>query len=175
MTKDKHISFYVKDQKDIKFLEKIQNNSQYFRNLVHKITIGEIDESDLTIKQQLDVQRMKKIMLQSDLLKQKIRVAKSYADFVEVHVERFDSFPSKSAMIALRSRAESTNKPKQILEKITYLPKFNFNKTHGTWFGMCKICPTSNFSANTETGIIEKLENHITEEHKQEPYDELKN
>jgi len=169
-----HISFYVNNKNDAEFLKKVGNKSEWWRGMLHRIATGEIDKSAFTTKQQIEIAKLEKIILQSNLLKQKIRIEKSFADYVEIYIDQFGVIPSKKGLKALGSRAISTAKP-PTLQKIKYLPKFNYNKSYGTWFGMCKICPKSNFSANTETGIIEKLEHHIENDHLEEAYDQMKN
>lgn len=171
--KQKHISFYVKDKKDIKFLDKIANNSEYFRKLISDIENGSLTYDELSLKDQMLLAKIDKIKLQSDLLKEKIKIEKCLANHVVKYFNIFQSYPTKRGLKALNYQAELTN---EITSRENYLPKFNYTKTHGTWYGMCKLCTTSNFSANTERGIIEKLEKHFFDEHEGiEPYELMKN
>ena len=102
-----------------------------------------------------------------------MRIKTVLADNVELYFKVFGTYPSSRGLRVLQHKSNADENP-QVLKKITYLPKFNTMQSYGKFNGMCKICQEY-FESNNEERLVENIEDHIKDEHQEDPYKEIKN
>lgn len=171
MTKG-HFTFNSDDEKSLKLAAKIKNKSEYFAKLFSDVANGRLTYDDLSIKDQIDIARLSLIKTKGQIGIQDLRIKTALADNVDLYFKVFGTYPSSRGLRVLQHKSNSDENP-TILKKIIYLPKFNIMKSYGKFNGMCKICQEY-FENNNEDSLITIIEDHIKDEHNQEPYTESK-
>jgi len=149
-----------------------KSRNELIQALTKKVLYGENVKSESTIKEQIEEAKLNLLLEKIKIAQQDFRIKEAFADFVQEYIIRFKKFPTAQGFRALMSRAENTTQPETTFKKTKeeWKPKFSVTVSCGLHMGFCKICMDSDFTALKEEILIEKLEDHIKEEHQEDPY-----
>ena len=163
-------NFYISIEPELKKLG-FKSKSDFFNFLTKNYFTGNTDNEELTVKQQTEKAKLDLVLEKIKIASQDLRIKTAYADNITKYLETFGTLPTAQGLRAITSKSKNQNIIKvSETQKETYNPKFAYTKTNNEWFGMCKICNDSNFSSVFEDSIISIMEEHIREEHQQNPY-----
>jgi len=161
----KKITFWLYNQIDIEFLDKLPNVSDFLRDLLVKVRTGKISaftEDDL-----------KRRKLLADIEYKEILTAIKKREF-EFH-ENFGKTPSYQASKAIKVAVnnESFIPPEE--KSLEEIIKINWEKfilslrtnSKNEWIANCKLCDTG-FILPTKELAINRFKNHLSENHNEE-------
>lgn len=152
---------------------KFDSRNKLIQHLVKLHLNGTEETQELTIEQRQEVAKLNLLLEKINIAKQDFRIKNMFADYVTEYVNRFKTFPTQQGFRVLMSKAETTFQPKPNPSREHYTPKFAITESCGLHMGFCKICNDSDFSALKEETLIEKLEDHIKDDHHEEPYERV--
>lgn len=151
------------------------SRNKLIQHLVKLHLTGTEESQELTIEQRQEVAKLNLLLEKIKIAKQDFRIKEMFADYVAIYIETFKKFPTQQGFRALMSKTETTLKPISKISNEQYRPKFAITESCGLHMGFCKICNDSDFSALKESILITRLEDHIKDEHHEDPYERIVN